>query len=213
VTQLALACASEQGLPHVPQSVSVLRRVSQPSLASELQFANPDLHDPTPQTEPLHFAVPFAMKQAFPQPPQFAMSEAVSTSQPSDVLALQSASVPVHADRPQLPPTQFGVPPVVEHVPLQLPQCSTLLVVSVSQPFDGSESQSSKPAVHETLHAPSAHVPFAWLLEQGCPHAPQFAALVSRFVSQPSEAMPLQSPNPGSHFATPQTPSVHAGVA
>jgi hypothetical protein len=51
------------------------------------------------------------------------------------------------------------------------------------------------------------------LLEQTFPHAEQFAALVSRFVSHPSEAMLLQSPNPASHLAISQEPSVQVGVA
>jgi hypothetical protein len=200
-------------VPQAPQSVSVLSRVSQPSVGSLLQSSNPALHDPMPQVDALHVGVPLATKHTFPHPPQLSTSVAVSTSQPSVLLALQSASVPLHAESPHVPLTQFGVPPLVEQSPEQLPQCSTLLDVSVSHPFVGSPSQSANPVAHLIAHAPSAQEAVPLLLEQAFPQAEQFAALVSRFVSHPSLILPLQSPHPVSHLAISQDPSVQVGVA
>ena len=47
---------------------------------------------------------------------------------------------------------------------------------------------------------------------QEVPHAPQWAVDVTRFVSQPSAAMPLQSPKPARHVY-PHAPAAHVAVA
>jgi hypothetical protein len=52
---------------------------------------------------------------------------------------------------------QLGVPPVVVHACPHPPQLSTFFVVSTSQPFDCTPSQSENPALHVIEHAPSAH--------------------------------------------------------
>ena len=61
----------------------------------------------------------------------------------------------------------------VEHPP----QCATSVVTSVSQPFDGSPSQSANGAVHErTSHWPhSLQRPAPLAIVQTLPQPPQFA--------------------------------------
>jgi hypothetical protein len=61
-------------------------------------------------------------------------------------------------------------------------------------------------------HTPVAHVAVAFGCVQATLHPAQFV-VVSRGVSQPSEARPLQLPNPGSHVAMAQAPPVHVDVA
>ena len=81
-----------------------------------------------------------------------------------------------------------------------VPQFDGDTAVLVSQPFDALPSQLAKPA----LQAPSPQVPpvphtdAALAKVHEVPHAPQLET-VFRAVSQPSAAMPLQSPKPAAH--------------
>jgi hypothetical protein len=185
---------SAQGLLHPPHWESVFSRASQPSEMSELQSPKPELQPAISHVLETHLGVPFGTKQAFPHPPQLVTVVAVSTSHPSPPLPLQSASVPPHVEMPHWPATQFGTPPIDGHWFVQPPQCSTFADVFVSQPFEGSESQSSKPAEHLIEQAPSAHVAVPLFAEHGKPHAEQFFAFVCVFVSQPFLSSPSQSP-------------------
>jgi hypothetical protein len=90
-----------------------------------------------------HFAVPFAMKHFRPQAPQLSTFVEVFTSQPFALDASQSASGDRHVDTPHTPLLQFGVPPAVVQTCPQPPQLSTLCLVSTSQPFVLSLSQSA----------------------------------------------------------------------
>src|SRR6185503_16497484 len=93
---VSFAFGKTHGFVHPPHSASVLRRVSQPSEMSALQFANPAAQLAMVQAPAAQPGVPFATKHALPQPPQFATFVAVSISQPSEALPLQSARVPPH---------------------------------------------------------------------------------------------------------------------
>ena len=73
------------------------------------------------------------------------------------------------------------------HLVVQLPQCKSSEVMSVSQPFLGLPSQSVKPALQVPLHAPAVQVRVAMLLlEHTFEQAPQLFASVCGLVSQPS---------------------------
>jgi hypothetical protein len=82
--------------------------------------------------------------------------------------------------------------------------------VSTSQPLAGSRSQSAKPAAHAaTPQVPPAQVALALGSTHARPHAPQLASLVWRLVSQPSLAVPLQSPAPALQRTTVHAPEAH----
>jgi len=119
---VSLAFGSEQALLQPPHSDTVFSRVSHPSDTSLLQSAKPCAQLATVQAPAAHPAVPLATKQAFPQPPQLPTLVAVSTSQPSEALPLQSASVPLQVEMPQPPATQFAVPARVGHSFVHDPQ-------------------------------------------------------------------------------------------
>jgi hypothetical protein len=71
------------------------------------------------------------------------------------------------------------------------------VAVCTSQPLTGSWSQSAKPAAQDaTAQLPPVQVALAWGSTQARPQAPQWSSLVRRLVSQPSLAVPLQSPAP-----------------
>jgi hypothetical protein len=82
---------------------------------------------------------------------------------------------------------------------VQVPQLVTVVLRFVSQPFATLPSQLPNPVEQPMAHVPPEHdgVPFA--AEQGAPHAPQFAVLEFRLVSQPFAALPSQLPNPALH--------------
>jgi hypothetical protein len=62
---------------------------------------------------------------------------------------------------------------------------------------------------------PITHTPAMQTVPPGhaCAHAPQFTLSVSRLVSQPSNDIPSQLPNPERHSPIVHTPPLHAGVA
>jgi hypothetical protein len=64
--------------------------------------------------------------------------------------------------------------------------------------------QLPKPTAQVSEHVEAEQVGVALVVEQADPQAPQFVALVARFVSQPSVPTPLQLPYPAVHV-----PSVH----
>ena len=111
-----------------------------------------------------------------------------------------AAQVAPHAPAEQTWPAPQVVP--------QAPQLVLSLRVSTSQPLAGSWSQSAKPEAHAaTAHAPPAHVALAWGSAHVQPQAPQLASLVRRLVSQPSLAVPLQSPAPALQRTTVHAPA------
>lgn len=135
-----------------------------------------------------------------PQVPQFSGSLPRLWQVPEQSLCPdgQTQAVPTH----DLPPEQ-----ALPHAP----QCESLLLSGVSQP--SALVQSPKPLSQVYPHWPEAQVALATLAcaEQSALHAPQWAALVCVFTSQPFDALPSQFANPLSH-AIEQLPSVHDGV-
>jgi hypothetical protein len=72
--------------------------------------------------------------------------------------------------------------------------------VDASHPFAASPSQSAHPASHAPAsQTPDTHDDDAFGTLHALPHAPQFAASDPNRASQPSSALPLQSPKPRSH--------------
>lgn len=202
-----IAPASEQATRQAPQSVTRSSGVSHPSAAKPLQSPKPGSHAVIVHVPPVHAADAFAGAHGRAHPPQSARLVAVSTH-----AVPQSVCVPVHtlrhANVVPLGP-QSGVPPL--HVDPQAPQFVAVARL-VSQPLAASMSQSRQPASHVvTTQLPVAQLSLAWASAQVTPHAPQ-SFEVSRRVSHPSAAMPLQSPKPASHAPTPQRPAVHDAV-
>jgi len=62
-------------------------------------------------------------------------------------------------------------------------------------------------------HAPSAQLAVPFVLEHAVPHAPQFAALVCVFTSQPFAGLPSQLPNPAPQVPSVQVPEAHDSLA
>jgi hypothetical protein len=83
-----------------------------------------------------------ARAHARPQAPQWAVALAVSTSQPSATLALQSPR-PAAQVMPHAPIAHVAAPPAALHALPQPPQLETLVVVFTSQPFMTARSQSA----------------------------------------------------------------------
>jgi hypothetical protein len=139
----SVAWARSHAVPQVPQSVSVCRLVSQPSVATPLQSAHPALQLATVHCEFAQPAVPFGAEHSAPHPPQLFGSVVVVVSHPLPGLLSQSA-VPGtgHVEHPQTPVVHFGVHPAVGHLFGQLPQWFTSLLRFTSHPLLGSPSQS-----------------------------------------------------------------------
>jgi len=133
-----------------------------------------------------------------PQAPQLEALELTLTSQPSALTRLQLAQPPAHEEIWQLPEAHddvaFARLQPAPHAPQLVDELSC-----VSHPFFGLPSQLPNPEEHTGLHTPFTHEvePFAFVHTE--PHAPQFATLVSRFVSQPFTRLPSQLPAPPLH--------------
>jgi hypothetical protein len=80
----------------------------------------------------------------------------------------------------------------------------------VSHPFAAIPSQSPNPALHVVMVQPPFEQPaVAFASMQTVPHIPQLFTFVLTFVSQPSEAMRLQSAKGGAHASTLQLAITH----
>jgi hypothetical protein len=208
LVQLAVPPVEGQTFPHVLQLFTlVLRFVSQPFCGMLSQLPNPLLHDGT-QFPDVQVVVPFGFVQVAPQAPQF---EVVLSEVSHPFLGLPSQLWnPALQTGVQVPATQVFVPFVgVQAIP-QPPQFPALVCVLVSQPFDGSPSQSANPAEHVGTQVPAGHavVPFAFV--HPAPQAPQFVIVLSE-ASQPVLASPSQLPKPALHV-TEQAPSAQLAV-
>lgn len=87
---------------------------------------------------------------------------------------------------------------VVWHTTPHPPQFDTVLTC-ISQPFDINPSQLPQPVLHVIEQLPTMHDAVPLVLLQTVPHAPQFAAEVCVFVSQPLRALPSQLAKPALH--------------
>src|SRR5262245_40193384 len=145
-----------------------------------------------------------------PQPPQWSALLFVLVSQPSPpgvaLSPLQSANGSVQSERPHMPSTQLGVPPAVGQAFGQLPQCSTLMFVSVSQPSERPLMQSSRPVSQTIAHSPKAlHSATPPLVLQTVSQLPQVVGL-DRSASQPFAGSPSQSAKPELQSTISHTP-------
>jgi hypothetical protein len=193
VAQLALAFARLHCTPQAPQLAVVRILTSQPSEYRPLQFAKPSLQPTIVHTEFTHSAVPLAAAHTVPQAPQLVAVFVRLTSQPLAGEPSQSPSPGAQLEMPQVPFTQFGVPPTAEQTLPQVPQLLTSELLAISQPFVSKPSQLRKPALQLIPHMPAEQVGVPFWLLQTVPQAPQCSVEVFRFVSQPFEAMPSQS--------------------
>lgn len=122
-----------------------------------------------------------------PQPPQWLALFCVLVSQPF-------FGSPSQSPKPELqtglhtPLTQEVLPLGLVHTVPHPPQWLGLVIRYVSQPFNRAlPSQLPQPAAHAIEQAPAAHCGVPLVELQITPHAPQFATLVCRSVSQPFE--------------------------
>jgi hypothetical protein len=153
---------------------------------------------------------PTGAVHATPQPPQLAVLERVSTSQPLAALPSQLAKPAVQAPMPQTPAVHTDEALALEQALPQRPQLPVLERVSTSQPLAGLPSQSAKPTLQVNPHAPAAQntAAFARAVHTR-PQPPQFWRLVLVFTSQPLLIAPSQSPVPAAQAPMAQTPATH----
>ncbi len=140
-----------------------------------------------------------ASEHAAPQAPQCVGVVPRLVSQPLAATRSQSPKPARQAATVHAPAEQPAVALASEHALPQAPQFDTLVLVAVSHPLATDPSQSPKPVEHAMRHPPAAQLGEPLTLLHTLPHAPQWAALVLRLVSQPSALTPLQSPKPGEH--------------
>jgi hypothetical protein len=153
----------------------------------------------------------FAREHAVPQLPQL-VALVSGASQPLAALPSQSPKPAEQVETPQTPPTQLGVPPVVEQTWPQVPQLLTP-VIDVSQPLFGLPSQSAKPGAQVGAHVPvPEQLVEPWAFVQAFPQEPQFVT-VRIEVSQPLASLLSQSPHPSVHATIWQPPVAHELVA
>ena len=199
-----------QTTPQPPQLVVVmLTFVSQPLATIPSQLPYPELHA-MPQLPPVQEGVPLTELQALPQTPQCEVLLDRLTSQPLFALPSQFP-YPRLQTMPQLSPVQFAVPFVELHAFPQAPQFAGELSSSVSQPFARLPSQLPQPGLHPMPQTPAVQlgVPLAEL--QTLPQMPQLPTSSDSDCSQPSEASPLQLPQPVSQTIW-HAPFVHCGL-
>ena len=163
---------------HLPSPLQV--KVPFAGRAGQLEQALP--HSIEPEGQLLHLP-PLQLSRfpsapighAFPHPPQLFGSLAVSTSQPSEALWLQSCIGGKH-EMPHEPPEHHGEPPVELHRLLQPPQLFGSVDVSISHPFHALPSQSLNCGLglHETIEQPEfSHFSTAWFVLHDAPQDPQ----------------------------------------
>ena len=166
-------------------------------------------------TPPTHAPAPPAWLHTWPHVPQLFGSFERLISQPVEYFASQSAKLALHDPMAHFEETQAGVPLATVHAFEHLPQLFTSLVVLTSHPFAGFMSQSAVPA---TLHDDTTHEPFMQTSTEpeaphACPHVPQFIVSLVRSISQPSDAILLQSAKPVLHDVTEQVDAMHDSTA
>jgi hypothetical protein len=193
VEQLVEAFAAEQPTPQPPQLVLVFSGVSQPSLASPLQLAQPALQLAMTQLPLEQLVVALASAQLTPQPPQF---EVVVSEVSHPLLGLLS-QLPQPDEQPgtQAPDTHAVVPWALVHALVHDPQLVKELR-EASQPSFARPLQLAQPALQlEIAQVPVEQEPEAFASEHTAPQAPQFESEVSA-VSQPLAPLPSQLPQP-----------------
>jgi hypothetical protein len=147
-----------QTLPQPPQLLTLtVVSVSQPSSRPLAQSACPGLQvmPQVPLAGSRQLALPPLSEQRLSQLPQVSGAPR-SASQPFQGSPSQSAKPALHATV-QVPPVHLPLPFAGMHTLPQPPQLRPSASVGVSQPFDGSPSQSVKPWAQRGTHSPSLH--------------------------------------------------------
>jgi hypothetical protein len=148
-----------QTIPQPPQCATfepVL--VSQPLDRFMSQSAKPALHAPMVQRPPAHAGVALANEHALPHAPQLAADVLRLVSQPLAALPSQLPNPALHVPMPQRPAVHTPVALAGAHATPHPPQCARAVVTLVSQPLAALPSQSPKPALQASPHAPDMHV-------------------------------------------------------
>jgi hypothetical protein len=191
--QTPLALASVQALPHEPQWLLLLARLtSQPFDQSPSQLAKPVLQScwqvPATQAD-----VAFArIGQALPHAPQLFRSLA------SVAQAVPQIVWPEGQDEEQAPFAQTV--PTGQALP-QRPQWAALFRFA-SQPFVMSPSQLTNPPTQVAIRqAPATQVALALASEQTLPQAPQFVTSLCALTQVGAGAVGVQSSCPTAHVA------------
>ena len=136
------------------------------------------------------FECGYVTLQSLPHAPQLSGLFPLLISQPSLVMPLQFANVPMHELITQPPPEQAGFAFARLHALPQPPQFWTSVFVEISQPSPFVLLQSAKPDEHATmLQLPLAQVSLAFARLQTLPQPPQFERLDEISVSQPYAAV------------------------
>ncbi len=135
---LAATCERAQTVPQAPQWAGSMAVLAQKAEAPVPQVRRGEAQV-APQVPPEHTR-PAA--QAVPHAPQLALSERVSTSQPSEGLALQSAKPAAQATSEQPPAAQVAVALGRAQARPQAPQLVRVVWTLVSQPLEAAPSQS-----------------------------------------------------------------------
>jgi hypothetical protein len=205
-THVVVPCALVQEVPQAPQLVRVvLMFVSQPFERLPSQSAKPakqvGAHAPAE-----HVAVPFALVQLLPQPPQLPVLVLRFASQPFCGLPSQFANPELQVGA-QVPAAHVVAPFALVQAEPHAPQLAVLVCVFVSQPLPTFESQLPKPGSHAIEQAPREQLAVPFALEHADPQLPQLAVLVLVFTSQPFVETPSQLAKPELHV-----PSVHVPV-
>jgi hypothetical protein len=186
--------------PHAPQLVTLVARfTSQPLAGLRSQSAKPEAQTKA-QAPAAQTAVAFApAEQETAHEPQCVGSLPVFTQAPPQ---RESGAAQVVAQAPAEHTWPAG------HARPHAPQWALSLWPRTSQPLAALRSQSRKPAAQAvTEHAPPEHAEVALGRAHARPQAPQFAALVARFVSHPLVAAPSQSPSEALQRETVQPPA------
>ena len=113
----------------------------------------------------------------------------------------------------QRPVVHDGEPKMVVHVVPHDPQLEVSDDRDVSQPSETLPLQLPHKVAHAMEQDPLVQEGTPCAEEQELPHAPQLATVLARSVSQPSDTLALQSPQPASHVSTVQEPLTQDGVA
>lgn len=206
-----LAFTAEHCVPQAPQLFgSVVVGVSQPLKRLVSQSAKPALQLGAHALFTQLLLTVLLSAQAVPHPPQLALLERTSVSQPlfgllSQLLKYDWLHAGVHTSATQVL-TELSDTQAI----LQPPQLLLSLANTASQPSFALPSQlpNAAPQLGEQAPVTQLFVPCgAW---QAVPHAPQLLLLVARFASHPSvSGFMLQSAKFALHLLSWQPPMTH----
>lgn len=165
-----------------------------------------------------HRQLPFSQlspgAHMMPQPPQLSTSLRVSISQPFVGLESQSRKPMAQLATVQAPDVQLQLAFIPLQLVVQLPQWSTSLRMSVSQPVTGLESQSAKPGEQlATAQAPDAQLQLAFIPLQAIMQPPQWLTLLRVLISQPFAGFMSQLAKGRLQPVTVQEPETQSHIA